>query len=126
MNDTAFDPERFKLPPEMAAELAKAKPKRHGVAPKRTEPFLQISHKSLVAGGKVLRGTKQFLVWLYVHHRVWADKTNTVTVGNKTLGAWGVNRAEKVKALRRLEAADLISVQWRERLSPLVTLASRR
>ena len=55
MNDTTFDPERFKLPPEVVAELAKAKPKRHGKRPKRTEPFLQIPHKAIVAGRQCAR-----------------------------------------------------------------------
>ena len=62
------------------------------------------------------------MVWAYIHHRVWADKSNTVLVGNKTLSAWGVAREEKYKALRKLEAAGLISVEWRERKSPLVTV----
>jgi hypothetical protein len=122
MNDTSFDPERFRLPPEMAAELTKAKPRRQGKRPKRTEPFLQIPHKAIVAGSQVLRGSKQFLVWLYVFHRVWSDKNQTVAVANQTLDAWGVRRKEKYKALRLLEEAGLVAVQWRTRRSPLVTL----
>jgi hypothetical protein len=58
MNDTTFDPERFKLPPEVVAELAKAKPKRHGKRPKPTEPFLQIPHKAIVVGGSVNRNAQ--------------------------------------------------------------------
>jgi hypothetical protein len=122
MSDTV-DPENCKLPPEMAAELAKAKPKRHNKAPKRTEPFLQIPHKALVAGGRAGAGGRQLLVWLYIHHRVWADKRNTVTIGNQTLSSWGVTRRVKYAALRKLEAAGLISVEWRENRNPLVTLA---
>jgi hypothetical protein len=126
MNDASFDPERFKLPPEVAAELAKAKPKRSGKQPKRTEPFLQIPHKALVAGSAVLRGPKQFLVWLYIHHRVWSDKRNTVTIANTMLESWGVGRKEKAKALRLLEQAGLVSVQWFDRKSPQVTLLTGR
>jgi hypothetical protein len=122
MNDTTFDPERFNLPPEVVAELAKAKPKRHGKRPKRTAPFLQVPHAAIVAGSQVLRGSKQFLVWLYVFHRVWSDKNQTVVVANQTLDCWGVRRKEKYKALRLLEEAGLVSVQWRARRSPLVTL----
>ena len=43
-----FDPERFQLPPDVAAELAKAAPKRREKRPRRTEPFLQVPHKALV------------------------------------------------------------------------------
>jgi hypothetical protein len=121
MNDTTFDPERFRLPPEMAIELAKAKSK-HGKRRKRTEPFLQIPHKAPVAGGKAGAGGRQLLVWLYIHHRVWADKRSTVTVGNQTLSTWGVSRKVKYTALRKLEDAGLIRVEWRENRNPLVTL----
>jgi hypothetical protein len=121
MNDTAFDPERFRLPPEMAAELAR-KPKRHGKRPKRTEPFLQIPHRALVVGGEVLVSSEQLLVWLYIHHRLWADKVDTVVIANQALEAWGVGRRAKYAALKNLERAGLICVERRERKSPLVTL----
>lgn len=121
-----FDPSNFRLPPEMASELAKAKPKRDSKRPRRIEPFLQVPHKALVTGSAVLRSSKQFLVWLYVFHRVWADKSNTVTVANKILNSWGVRRDQKTQALRLLEEAGLIRVQWREKRSPLVTLLADR
>jgi hypothetical protein len=121
MNDTAFDPARFKLPPEVADELAKAKPKQHNKKAKRTEPFLQISHKAIRAGAKVL-GCHRLLVWLYIFHRVWSDNSNTVVIGNQTLRSWGVPRYAKYRALSQLAEAGLISVQWRERRSPVVTL----
>ena len=121
--DDAFDPEALRLPPDIAACIGK-KPsgKQDGRRSGRTEPFVQIPHKAIVAVSEVLRGTKQFLVWLYLFHRVWADKCRTVAIANQTLSAWGVGRREKYKALRRLEAAGLISVEWRQRCSPLVTL----
>ena len=122
MNDP-FDPETLRLPPEIAAKIGKKTPGQpRQKRERRTEPFLQIPHGAIVAGSKVLRGTKQFLVWLYVFHRVWADKRNTVVVANQTLSVWGVGRREKYKALRLLEEAGLISVEWRQRRSPLVTL----
>jgi hypothetical protein len=120
--DDAFDPEALRLEPEVAAILGKKPSGKQGGRRPRTEPFLQITHKAIVAGSEVLRGTKQFLVWLYLFHRVWADKHRTVVIANQTLSAWGVGRREKYKALRQLEAAGLISVEWRRRRSPLVTL----
>jgi hypothetical protein len=45
-----------------------------------------------------------------------------VVVANQTLSTWGGGRREKYKALRQLEAAGLVSVEWRQRRSPLVTL----
>jgi hypothetical protein len=122
MND-AFDLDGLRLAPEVAAQIGKKPSKKQdGGQAGRTEPFLQISHKAILAGSEVLRGTKQFLVWLYLFHRVWADKSRTVALANQTLSNWGVGRREKYKALRQLEAAGLISVEWRQRRSPLVTL----
>src|SRR5262249_24053057 len=120
MNE-AFDPENLKLSPEVAADLAKAEPKRTGKRPRRTEPFLQIPHKAIMAGAKVLGGGR-LLVWLYIHHRVWSDKSRTVAIGNIALRSWGVNQMTKLRALRDLEVAGLVSVQWRDRKSPLVTV----
>ena len=121
MNDTTFDPERFKLPPEVAAELARAKPKSHGKRSKRTEPFLQIPHKAIKAGAEVL-GSHGLLVWLYIFHRVWSDQSNTVVIGNQTLNTWGVSRKIKYRALQLLADAGLIAIEWRKRRSPIVTL----
>jgi hypothetical protein len=117
-----FDPENLRLSPEQTAVIG-VKPKT-GRQPKRAraEPFLNITLRAVAAGAGVLRGTKQYLVWLYIHHRVWADKSDTVTVANRTLESWGVGKREKRKALKLLEEAGLVSVEWRTRRSPLVTL----
>ena len=88
----------------------------NGVRHTRSPP-----HTAIVAGSKVLGG-RRFLVWLYIHHRVWSDKANTVLIGNKTFSTWGVSRKVKYTALRRLAEAGLIAVQWRVRRSPTVTL----
>ena len=117
-----FDPENLRLSPEQATVIG-VKPKS-GRQPRRarTEPFLNITLRAVAAGGGVLRGTKQYFVWLYIHHRVWADKNDTVTVANLTLKSWGVGKREKRKALKLLEEAGLVSIEWRARRSPLVTL----
>ena len=89
MND-AFEPQALRLPPEVAAQIGKKPAGKQGRSPPaRMEPFLQIPHKAIVAGSGVLGGTKQFLVWLYLFHGVWADKHRTVVVANQTLSTWG-------------------------------------
>jgi hypothetical protein len=117
----AFDPARFKLSPQMADELAKAKPKR-SKQPKRTEPFLLITLEDIVAGGKALRD-RRLLVWLYIKYRAWKESSNTVAIGNRNLRSWGVSPWTKCRALRDFECAGLISVDWRDRTSPVVTLS---
>ena len=85
----AFDPARFELSPEMADELANAKPKR-SKQPKRTEPFLLITLQDIVTGGKALRD-RRLLVWLYIKYRAWKESSNTVAIGNRNLRSWGVS-----------------------------------
>jgi hypothetical protein len=123
MNGTAFDPARFQLPPEVADKLARAKPKHRGKKTKRIEPFLQIPHRAIKAGAEVLGSSEQLLVWLYIHHRMWADKSSAVVIANKALEDWGVSRRAKYAALINLERARLIYVERRERKSPVVSLA---
>jgi hypothetical protein len=142
----AFDPERFRLSPEMAAELARAKAERDASKRKGNKPewladkiaatsarpgraaktnrddlFVQILHRAVAAGGRALHD-KQWMVWLYIHYRALWDKTNTVEIGNKTLKEWGVGRTVKNRALYAFERAGLITVDWRGRKSPVVTL----
>jgi hypothetical protein len=142
----AFDPERFRLSPEMAAELARAKAERDADKRKGNKPewladkiaatgarsgrpakikpedlFVQILHRAVAAGGKALHD-RQWMVWLYIHYRALWDKTNTVEIGNKTLKEWGVSPTVKNRALYAFERAGLISIEWRGNKSPLVTL----
>jgi hypothetical protein len=52
----------------------------------------------------------------------WRLKTATVKVTNRMLLDCKMDRHTKSKTLRRLEQAGLISVEWRPRKSPLVTI----
>jgi hypothetical protein len=93
-----------------------------GKRPTYREPFLQIPIRTLVDGSNAVRSVQQFLVWLYIHYRVWADKRRAVEIANRTLKDWGVDRRAKYKALRSLEAAGLIALERQGRHSPRVTL----
>ena len=88
---------------------------------RRTEPFLLITLEDIVTGGKALRD-RRLLVWLYIKYRAWKESSNTVAIGNRNLQSWGVSPWTKCRALRDFERAGLISVVWRERTSPVVTL----
>jgi hypothetical protein len=122
-----FDPENLRLTPEQAATIGmKVKGARQRKRTKRTmDPFVKVPIGSLVAGSGVLRGTKQVLVWIYLHHKVWKDGNATVKIANQTLESWGVGRKEKYKALHSLKEAGLISIERRPRRSPLVTILTR-
>lgn len=122
MNDTAFDPERFKLPPEMAAELAKAKLKHKGKQPKRTEPFVQVPCRVIAKAVETLSTAQDLAILLHILHRAWAEKSNRVKLTSAALGALGITRWAKHRALRRLEEAGFVSVERRQRQNPIVTL----
>jgi hypothetical protein len=52
----------------------------------------------------------------------WRQKSQTVKVTNNALLDCRMDRHTKSDTLRRLEQAGLISVEWRPRKSPLVTI----
>jgi hypothetical protein len=60
------------------------------------------------------------LVWLT--YQAWRTKSPTFAVPNKVLADYDVSRGVKCLALRQLEVAGLIRVEWRPRKSPVVTL----
>jgi hypothetical protein len=67
-------------------------------------------------------GTQKAFVWVWLLHLAWKARSNTVTVPNGKLEAYGVNRKVKQRALLELEAAGLIKVERQGRKSPVVTL----
>jgi hypothetical protein len=54
------------------------------------------------------------------------NKTKPVAISNVTLKAFGFHHSDKVRALKALEKAGMITVQWRGNKSPLVTLKGYR
>jgi hypothetical protein len=52
----------------------------------------------------------------------WRLKSATIKVTNRMFLDWKMDRHTKSETLRRLEQAGLISVEWRPRKSPLVTI----
>jgi hypothetical protein len=67
-------------------------------------------------------GTQKAFVWVWLLYLAWKASSNTVTVPNGKLEAYGVSRKVKYKVLRELEAAGLIKVERQVRKSPVVTL----
>ena len=126
MSDDPFDPVNLRASPDLEAQAEKQPTARkRGSRPRQTEPFTVIPHRDIVDGHKLLGGARLW-VWVYLLHRRWADKRNTVTIGNQTLDAWGVGRKQKYEALRRLEEAGWISITQQPRCSPTVTLLRGR
>jgi hypothetical protein len=50
----------------------------------------------------------------------------TVKVTNQALAGWGISPDQKIRTLRTLERAGLVSIVWGDRSSPSVTIRRRR
>ena len=83
--------------------------------------YVRMLHEAAIAGCQALT-CPAFLVWYYIHYRVWVEGSPTVPLPNEVLADLGVTRDTKYRALRRLERAGLIHITRRGRRSPLVTL----
>ena len=67
-------------------------------------------------------GESTTFVAIWLLYRAWKTKSNTVTVSSGQLEAHGIDRWVKRRALRKLEAAGLITVKRQHGRAPVVTL----
>jgi hypothetical protein len=85
---------------------------------KRTDAFATIPLSWAVRANKASRDIN-FMVCVDLAYRAWRAKPGKrFTMPNRK----GVDRRTKIHTLRALEKAGLITVEWRERKSPVVTL----
>jgi hypothetical protein len=61
-------------------------------------------------------------VALHVLHRNYETRGKPFTLANGVLGELGVSRNQKRRALVELEQLGLITVEWREKKSPVITV----
>jgi hypothetical protein len=87
----------------------------------RRSGYVLMTNEAAKAGFLALK-CPQAIVWHYIHYRVWADGRPTIPLPNQTLASLGVTRWAKQRALRNLERAGLVRVEYCGRKSPLVTL----
>jgi hypothetical protein len=85
----------------------------HAAAPtkrKKTEPFVKVP---LWWAAEAARATRMpgMLVLVELLHRSWKAKSRTFPLPNERLKKYGVSRQLKLKKLRELEAAGLITVK---------------
>jgi hypothetical protein len=117
-----FDPERFRLTPELQAELgAASKPKSK---PKQQQPrhFVQVPGLWVEQLCAIRAHGSTYRVAMHLLHEAWATKTRTVKLTNVALAKNGVGRAGKAVALRELRKAGLVAVEQRPHRNPVVTV----
>jgi hypothetical protein len=66
--------------------------------------------------------TPQAMVWLWLLHLSWKERSTTFKLPNERLAVRGASRHAKTRALRNLETAGLIQVSRERGKSPTVTL----
>jgi hypothetical protein len=101
------------------AELEARAPAKH----KKVEPYAKVL-LGKAAKAFVVMNCPKAMVYLWLVHKARTTGKNTITIPNGALTKYGVSRKVKYIALRQLEEAGLISVEWRPRKTPVVTLRS--
>jgi hypothetical protein len=119
-----FDSGGPRLTPEQVAKLASLQKKRSN-PPTRSRAsgveFVKLPYAQVLAAAGQARNT-QLAVLVELAHQRFKTHENPVPLDNKALEAIGIKRWAKYDALGELEVVGLISVEWRYKKSPLVTL----
>jgi DNA-binding HxlR family transcriptional regulator len=126
-----FDPKNFHVPPEAAkpnhaAWAAKAKAGGGGGKAERwwkgrEGSYVIVSVSWFDRAVSVLKAASETAVVLGIFHRMGFSGT-TVEVTAEIMRRRGVSSKTRNRTLRKLEAAGLISVEWRKVAAPRVTV----
>ncbi len=131
MEEDPFDVEKLRLTPELVAETnAKRAQLRAAKRQQKAEPegslFVQMPYRPTLR----LAGRLQNAPWavmVELTYLVWKTRRNPVVLTNAALRSVGVSHDAKARALRRLEEAGAVTVDWRGKgQSPLVTVLNLR
>ena len=114
-NDDPFDLSRFAPSPAM---VGTAKPKRER---RRDEGFVKTPWVHIKALAPHTTD-KAWPVLMHILYEAWRNKGGPIKLPNGMLKRLGVSRDSKHLALRKLERIGVISVEWRDRKSPIITL----
>jgi hypothetical protein len=109
-----FDLEAFRIQTEMQKELRPKAAKRI----KRTNAFAIVPLWWAARAVEDAGVPVNFMVCVDLVYRAWKTKGKSFVMPNLQ----GVDHKTKARTLRGLERAGLISVEWRRRKSPVVTL----
>ena len=120
-DDERLAPDDLKLPPEMMRGRPIGTPER---IKKRQRQFVKLP---LGLVDKVARHSRDntFAVLCHLLHLDWKQGGGPIKVPNGFLDKLGIGRGAKSRALRKLERLGIISVERRDRKSPIVTITNR-
>jgi DNA-binding transcriptional ArsR family regulator len=122
-NSDLFDPKALAVDPKLPAlAAAQTKPQRLRQRARSTVLFARIPYET---GMRLAGQTRNAMlaVLLELDHLVFVRRgRNPVELTNTMMRAIGVSHQAKIRALRKLEAAGMVTIIWRGRRSPLVTV----
>lgn len=99
----------------MGAKMEGPKRPRRKSETRETEPFAHFTIREFLAGLSVLDGALELAAWVYILRewrlRIGAGQDGPLRLTNGGLAAWGISRAVKGRAVRKLAAAGLIRVE---------------
>jgi hypothetical protein len=116
--DDQFEVEEWKAQPETVSERAVGVPKR---VKKRSRHFVMVPRRwvdVITANSR----DKTFAVVSHLLYEHWRQGGGPITVPNGMLDLDGVSRSAKWRVLNMLERAGLISIERRDRKSPIVKI----
>jgi hypothetical protein len=115
-DDDPFNVDQWKAQPETVIERAVGSPKR---VKKRSPHFVMVPRSWVDAITPASRD-KTFAVVTHLLYENWRQGGGPITVPNGILARDGVSRSAKWRILNKLERLGLISVERRDRKSPVV------
>ena len=87
----------------------------------KSDPFAIVDLAPTAKAAAATNCPKLF-VWLWLICKARTKNTTTIRIPNGALAEYGISRKVKYLALQQLEQAGLITVEWKSRKTPIVTL----
>jgi hypothetical protein len=123
--DPANLPELAGLTPEQITELTPLQKSPRLQEPRRSQTkFIMLPYKQTLAAVGRLQNA-QLAVLVEIANQIYKTHQNPAPLPNTVLRAAGLSRKTKLRALRQLEEAGLVTVTWRGRKCPLVSIQQK-
>jgi hypothetical protein len=127
--DNGFDARELALTRELKEEILTAQAARAAAEGSRKlkrrsqrAEFVMLPYaQTMRAAGKVKSAA--LAVMVEIAYQVFKTHKSEVVLSNAMLRSVGISRGAKLRALRQLEAAGVVVVNWKVRKSPRVTIS---
>lgn len=107
-----------------AARAAAELPRKLKRRAKRVE-FVMLPYAQMMRVAGQVRSFAALAVMVELGYQVFKTHKREVVLSNTMLRSVGISRKAKIHALRQLEAAGVVAVDWEARKSPRVTVLWR-